>query len=235
MGAPITAGTSLITSNQQAKASEGAANTQADASRYAADLTQKRWEELQAQEQPFMNVGYGATDKLSQLLGLNTGNTDSTAGDYGSLTKGFTQADYLNNQSSGYGFQLQQGTQALMNAAGAGSGSMSGSALKDLVSYNQEYAKTGYNDAFNRYQTQQNNVFNRLSSLATLGQNAASNTGAQGTQLASTQASATQNAGAAQAAGQLGAANAYAQGATNAAQASSNSANTWLSMLMGGV
>lgn len=134
---------------------------------------------------------------------------------YGSFTKPFDVEEFYNYQDPGYAFELQQGQQALQNAASAGSGAFSGAALKDLLGYSQNFARTGYNDAFNRYQTSQGNIFSRLSSLAGLGQNAAANVGAQGTQLAGNAGQMISNAGAATGAGIVGAGNALSGGLTN--------------------
>lgn len=134
---------------------------------------------------------------------------------YGSLTQPFDVEQFYNYADPGYAFQLQQGNQAVLNSAGAGSGALSGSALKDLLKYNQDYAGTAYNDAFNRYQTQQGNIFSRLSSLAQLGQNAAAGVGAQGTSLAGNAGQAISNAGTASGAGIVGAGNALNSGLTN--------------------
>ena len=101
-------------------------------------------------------------------------------------------------------------------AATFGTGfAMSGSALKDLLKYNQDYAGTAYNDAFNRYQTQQGNIFSRLSSIASLGQNAAAGVGNNGVGLAGQAGQAITNAGTAQGAGAVGAGNALSGGLTN--------------------
>lgn len=134
---------------------------------------------------------------------------------YGSFTKPFDVEAFYNYQDPGYAFELQQGTQALQNAASAGSGAFSGAALKDLLAYSQGFARTGYNDAFNRYQTQQGNIFQRLAGLAQLGQGAAANVGSQGTALAGNAGQMISNAGAAAGAGIVGAGNALSGGATN--------------------
>lgn len=134
---------------------------------------------------------------------------------FGSLLKPFDVEQFYQYQDPGYWFRLQQGNQALRNAAAAGSGALSGSALKDLLAYGQDMASQEYGNAFNRYQTQQGNIFSRLSSIAQLGQNAAAGVGAQGTQLAGNAGQAYTNAGSAMGAGIVGAGNALAQGATN--------------------
>jgi hypothetical protein len=134
---------------------------------------------------------------------------------YGSFTQPFDVEQFYNYADPGYAFELQQGTQALMNSASAGSGAAGGAALKDLLKYSQGFARTGYNDAFNRYQTQQGNIFGRLSDIAHLGQNAAAGVGNQGTTLAGNAGQFTSNAGSAAGAGLVGAGNAASSGLTN--------------------
>lgn len=135
--------------------------------------------------------------------------------EFGSFSKPFGVEEFYQYGDPGYAFQLQQGTQALQNSAAAGSGAMSGAALKDLLKYNQDYAGTAYNDAFNRYQTQQGNIFSRLSTLLQAGQNAASGVGTTGTQLAGNAGQALTQAGAASGAGIVGAGNAGSDALTN--------------------
>lgn len=134
---------------------------------------------------------------------------------YGSLLDPFDAQHFYEYQDPGYWFRVQQGQQALRNAASAGSGALSGSALKDLLQYNQDMASTEYGNAFNRYQTQQGNIFSRLSDIARLGQSAAAGVGSAGTQLAGNAGQALQNAGSAQGAGIVGTGNAIGQGLTN--------------------
>jgi hypothetical protein len=144
-------------------------------------------------------------------------NTYGDQGDagYGSLTKPFDVEEFYNYADPGYAFQLQQGNQALQNSAAAGSGALSGAALKDLIGYNQQFAGSAYNDAFNRYQTQQGNIYSRLMGVSQLGQGAAAGVGAQGTTLAGNAGQAISNAGAAYGAGMVGAGNSLSSGATN--------------------
>lgn len=168
-GAAIGAIGSVVAGGEQASGQKAAARTQQD-----------MFNTINGQEKPFMDAGVGATTKLSQLLGTAP---DNGSGGYGSLTSSFTPADFLANKDPGYDFQLKTGGQALRNADTPGVGSLSGAALKDLMGFNQNMAATGYENAFNRFTTQQNNVFARLSGLAGLGQNAASNTGTAGTSL----------------------------------------------------
>ena len=140
---------------------------------------------------------------------------DQTDPGYGSFTKPFDVEEFYKYQDPGYAFRVQQGQQALQNSAGAGSGALSGAAMKDLLGYNQDMASTEYNNAFNRYQTQQGNIFSRLYSIAGLGQNAAAGVGTQGTNLAGQAGQAISNAGTASGSGIVGGANALTGGANN--------------------
>jgi hypothetical protein len=171
--------------------------------------------------QLFRSVG-GSSPKMNPAAAAAAGGVDPSqyGADpndpaYGSFTKPFDVEQFYNYADPGYAFELQQGTQSLQNAASAGSGAFSGAALKDLLGYSQNFARTGYGDAFNRYQTQQGNIFSRLSDIAKLGQNAAAGVGSQGTQLASNAGQMISNAGSASGAGIVGAGNAVGDGLTN--------------------
>jgi hypothetical protein len=133
---------------------------------------------------------------------------------FGSLTQPFNVSNWQ-QLSPAYNFQRQQGTQGVLNADTAGQGALSGSAMKDLIDYNQSAANTGFNSAFNQYQTQQGNIFSRLSGIAQLGQASANNTGQQGTALAGQAAQSATNIGTAQAGGIVGSANAISGGISN--------------------
>lgn len=169
---------------------------------------------ITGQEQPFMTGGTNALTQYQQLMGI--GGNPKSAG-YGSLNAPFTAQDYLANQDPGYQFQLQTGAQATRNADTPGVGSLSGPALKDLMGFNQSMAATGYQNAFNRYQTQNSNVAARLQGLVQSGQNAASNTGQAGSSLGQGIASSTIAGGNASAAGILGGTNAISGGANTLA------------------
>lgn len=135
---------------------------------------------------------------------------------YGDFTKPFDVEQFYKYEDPGYSFRLQQGQQALLNGAAAGSGAVTGATLKDLLGYNQDMASTEYNNAFNRDQTQKGNIFSRLFSIASLGQNAAAGVGTTGAGLAGQAGQAITNAGTATGSGIVGGANAITNGATNA-------------------
>lgn len=205
----------------EGSAASGAAQTQANAATNAQNISEQEFNTITGQEQPFMNAGYGALSTLNQDLGTAPNNGTGAPGSYGSLTQPFNASDFQ-SLSPAYQFQLQQGQQGVLNQDASGQGALSGATMKDLIGYNQNYANTSFNNAFNQYQTQNQNVYNRLQGIAGLGQAAASNTGAQGTALAGQAAQSATNVGTAQAAGQIGVANAAAGGL------SSLSALPWL-------
>lgn len=195
---------------------ESAAQQQADAARNAQAISLQEFQTITGQEQPFLQAGYGSLGQLQYLLGQGpqegfTGATGlpqgSAGGGYGSLLQPFT-ADYMKQYSPAYQFQLQQGQQGVLNADSGSQGALSGAALKDLTSFNQNYANTAFNNAFNQYQTQQGNIYARLAGLTQLGSSAAANLGSQGVALAGQQAQSAQNIGTALAGGTVGAANA---------------------------
>lgn len=239
----------------ESDAAHDAARTQGRAADRASQVQRDMFDITRAQQQPFMNTGYGANDVLSRLLGLaptagNKGSItvpggidqgapgmpdwqkylidnpdvaanpvfaqnpslhyerhgrgegrslptiqpsttgagggeldeqgyakDNTGLDTGFLTKLFTPDAFKAGIDPGYQWRLQQGSQGVMNTAAAGSGSLSGPALRALMDANQGMASQEYNAAFNRFQTQQGNIFQRLTSVAGMGQNAAANVG----------------------------------------------------------
>lgn len=192
--AVVGAAGSAYASHQQSKAANNATNAQ-----------EGMYNQTVANEAPFQQAGVAATGRLSDLLGTS-GNTSAPG--YGSMTSSFTGQDYLDNQDPGYQFQLDQGQKALQNSQAANGGVLSGAALKDLINYNQGMASTGYQNAWNRWNTQQTNTVQRLGSLAQLGQAAGSNQASGASTFAGGISNTITGAGNAAAAGTVGAANA---------------------------
>lgn len=227
-------GASLLGGILGSNASSKAADQQAAAAANAQNISEREFNTITGQESPFMQSGYGAQGQLNYLLGIGTPGTQgvqsvggssqgvaptassSPGGGYGSLLQPFNLSDWQ-QMSPAYNFQKQQGMQGVLNGDAAGQGSLSGSAQKDLINYNQGLANTSFNNAFNQYQTQQGNIFSRLSGIAQLGQASAANTGQQGTALAGQAAQSATNIGTAQAGGTIGSANAITGGLSSAA------------------
>lgn len=168
-------------------------------------------------------------------------------------------ASMMAQNDPGYQFQMQQGQNALARAAAAGGLTGAGGTLKAAMRYNQDYANTAYNNAFNQYQTQNTNTFNRLSTVMGMGQQAGEYAGNVGTQAAqyggnintgAQQYAGSTNVGAAQYSGNINdqAANTVANNTIQAgvytgntdigrgnaiAQGDTNAANAWGGMLNG--
>jgi hypothetical protein len=170
--------------------------------------------------------GSSATQQGYQnyLNGLNSGS--STAGNSGYGTgSGITQGQFTHqfdandlgtNLSPSYNFMLQQGLGSLQNSQAAQGGLVSGNALRGINDYAQNYASTGYQQAYNNYNTNQSNIFNRLSSIAGLGQTANQQSSSLAGTLAPSVANTIQGAGQAAASGIVGSNNALTGGLNNA-------------------
>lgn len=146
-------------------AAEDAANTQA-ASADAATAEQRRQFDLLRQDQaPYRQIGENALTRLTDLLN-NGGLTSRFAG---------------NVQSEpGYDFGMREGQRALQNSAAARGMGVSGESLKAAARYGNDYATTKYNDAFNRWNTENNGIYNRLAGISGLGQTATQQVGQAG-------------------------------------------------------
>lgn len=217
----------------ESSAAQSAAQMQATSAQNALQLQSGMYNQTVTNEQPFLAAGEGATSQLNYLLGTGTagqGGTaaSSTAGGFGSLNAPFT-AQTFQSMSPAYQFQLQQGAQGTLNQDSSAAGAESGAALKDLTSFNQNYANTSFNNAFSQYQTQQSNTYNRLMGVAQMGQGAASNQATGASNFGASIGQSATNVGTALAGGAVGSANAIAGGLSGAANAYGTSqALPWL-------
>lgn len=199
---------------------ESGAQQQANAEKAALAQQQSMFNTVEGNESPFVQAGTQAQGQLNFLLGQggqfdNQGNPiTNSAGGYGSLNQAFNASDFK-SLSPQYQFNLQQGGQGVLNNNSSGQGALSGSALKDLISFNQGYANNSFNSAFANYQTQQNNVFNRLAGIAGLGQGAASNQATGASSFANSIGNTQAGIGAALGAGSVAAGNALGSAASN--------------------
>lgn len=155
----------------------------------------------------------GATQSGESLTGAAIGEdgyaADNTGLPTGFLTQLFTPEAFKAGMDPGYQWRQQQGAQGVMNTAAAGSGSLSGPALRALMQANQGMASQEYGAAFDRFNTQQGNIFQRLTSMSGMGQNAAAGVGNNAMTAGSNIGANIVGGANAAAAGQIGAANAY--------------------------
>lgn len=202
----IMGGSSLVSGYLGSKAAGKAADQQAAAMRYAADLQQKQYDQTRADLAPYRDVGYQSLKDITSQMPYFTGQFE----DY--------RDQYLDPSMA---FRLGLGEQTTQRAANVGGGAISGNTLRALQDYSQGLASTEYSNAFNRFQTERGNIYNTLSNIAGMGQGAV-NTGAQiGQAAAQNLGTLAVGQGQAQAAGTIGAANAYGNalsGISNAGQ-----------------
>ena len=177
-----------------ANAASKAADTQAGAADRAAELQYKMYQENVQRQQPFLEAGVGALNKLT------------TAVDY----KPFGMDQY--KADPGYAFRLGEGQKALDRQAAARGGLISGGALKAATRYGQDMGSQEYQNAFNRYQTERAAMLNPLQSLAGVGQTTAATLGNAGQSYGAGAGEAYMGGANARASGYVGGANALTGG-----------------------
>jgi hypothetical protein len=179
---------------KQAGAAESASQMQYQASQDAAKQQREMFDILNAQQKPYREAGYGALNQINTMLPQ--------------FTKEFTSADLIRNLDPSYQFMLQQGLGATGQAMNVGGGGSNVDLARQRFA--QEYAKTGAQQAFNNYQSQQSNIYNRLSNLAGIGQAAQTQSNTLGSNTANALSQLGIGGASALGAGQVGAANAMA-------------------------
>lgn len=200
-------GAALLGGYLQGQAAQGAADTQAGAARYAADVQQNIYNQQRSDQAPWRAAGATALQQMQDPSFQQTFNMSNFTAD------------------PGYQFRMDEGQKALERSAAAKGGLQSGGTLKALTRYSQGVASDEYNNAYNRFNNDQTNRFNRLASLSGNGQTANSQLGAAGQNYANQVGQAATGAANAQAAGQIGQANAMSN-------ALSQGTNTWMGYQM---
>jgi hypothetical protein len=158
----------------------------------------------------------------------------------------------------GYQFGLNQGTQGIERGQASRGNFLSGAAMKELSRFNEDYAGTKFNDAYNRnlstystnlnrrqnewntnlgaYNQNRNTIYNFLTGQSTMGQNSAAQVGTNNQQTANAVGNNIMGAGNVQAAANIAGSNALASGINGAANAYNstnnlNSAAGWNNLL----
>lgn len=155
-----------ITGKTGAKAAEKAGQLQSDSSKYAADLSQKQFEQTRADQMPWLEAGKGALGQLQDYIGKNNSFDDKWGGriesayQNGQLTGGLDPNNFQADPS--YQFRKQQGMADIQSSAAASGGLLSGAALKALNEYNSNLASQEYGNAWSRDQAEKQNMFNVL-------------------------------------------------------------------------
>ena len=181
-------------------ASRSAANTQADASRQATQAQQDALNKQIALNQPFYDTGVNAMNKLAGQAN-------------------YTPAAFNYEADPGYAFRFGEGMKGINATAAARGGLISGNALRAASDYGQASGSQEYQNAYNRYLTnnaQNLQAYNTNTAnqqyLANLGQSSANNQANQIGNFGNSAASNMIGAGNANAAGTVGMANAVTSG-----------------------
>jgi hypothetical protein len=195
-GAAILGGAALglYGASRQASAARSAANTQAGAATYAADVQKEMFDIINAQQKPYREAGYGALTRIQDLLP--------------SLTAPVSAQEIQN--LPGYQFAMQQGVGSARQMANVGGGgsNVDRAAQKFAIDYT-------LGTAMPQVIAQRQNIYNTLAGIAGIGQTAQGQMTTAGQNFAGNIGQAAIGAGSAQAAGQIGAANAMAGGLSN--------------------
>ena len=210
---------STVSANKAAGAQEQAARDANGIAKQTSDdqvaLQREMFNKNVELQQPAINAGNTARNRLLQLLGLSTGGADN-----GSLMKDFSAADF--KADPGYQFRLDQGQQALERSAAARGGLLSGAALKDANNFAQGQASQEWQAAYDRFNTNRTNKMNPLLSLAGAAQTASGALGAAGQNFANGAGAALSNYSATAGQNITGAGNARASGYVGTANAINN-------------
>lgn len=207
-------GTSIWSGNKQADAASDAAKLQAAGQAAALEELKRQFDLSRADQMPWLTAGKDSLAQLSALMAPG-----------GALTRKFGAADF--EADPGYQFQLAEGEQAANRAAAARGGYNSGRTLKELMRYGQGLASTTYQDAYNRYNTDQSNLYNRLAGIAGTGQTAATTLGNAGANYAANVGNTLTGGADAQAASRIAGANARTSGYMGAANAITGGINNY--------
>jgi hypothetical protein len=182
------------------------ASAQQKAADEAAQVQREIFQKQTELAEPFRQAGITSQNELMRLLGIGG---DTTAPDYGMLTRGYRPEDLP--MDPGYQFRLREGTKALERRLAAGGKYFSGGALKAGQQYGQELASSEYMNAFNRAQAQLGTRLGTLGSLYGAGQAAAQQVAGQAGQYGENVGNLLMAGGAARASGYAGVGNALNQ------------------------
>lgn len=152
---------------------------------------------------------------------------------YGSLLRAYRNGEEFSftgkdlENEPGYQFGLSEGTKGIERGQAARGNFLSGAAMKELSRFNQDYAGTKFDNAYNRslstwntnrssYNQDRQTIYNFLTGQSTMGQNSAAQVGTNNQQTANNVANNMMSAGNAQAAGAVAGSNALTSGINNA-------------------
>lgn len=188
-------------------AAENAANTESQAAGAATAAQLSMFNTEQQDAQPYMQAGDQALAQINQNMpGWNAAATPTAA-----------QVE----ATPGYQFQMQQTLANLGSSESAQGATYGTGTMAAMTNYANNVASTGYNQAFNNYQTSIQNAYGRLAGVAGMGAQTVAGLNSNATAVGANIGNNITSAGTASAAGTIG-----------SAQAIGNSINTSTNGLM---
>jgi hypothetical protein len=188
-----------------AAASNSAANKQAQSAREATAAQQQALAQQTELNKPFYDTGVNALNKLS-------------------TQNPYTPEAFNYSADPGYAFRFNEGMKGLNATAAARGGLISGNALRAATDYGQQAGSQEYQNAYNRYLTNNQQNLQAYNTNTALQQNLAGI----GQASANNQASAIGNFGNSAASNIIGAGNAGAAGTVGGANAVTSGLQTYL-------
>lgn len=184
----------LLGAGMQSSAASSAAQKQADAARYAADLQQRQFDLINQQQAPYREAGYSALKEIGNQLPYFT--HQITAEDLRSMP-GFT-----------FGLEQGVGSGRQMGNVGGGGSNITRGAQKFATDY-------ATNVGMPMYMKQREGIYNTLAGIAGIGQTGQTQVNQAGMNAASNIGGAGMAGAGYQAAGQIAGANAYGNALSN--------------------
>jgi len=175
-GAAISSLAGLYGANVVGNAADRAANRLAESNQTATQLQKKIYEDQVARQQPFYQAGVNALPDY--IAGIRGTEEDRKAGRAGSLVRPFSMDDY--QADPGYGFRMSEGMKALDRSAASRGRLLSGETIKDAQRFGQGLATQEYQNAYNRYGSDQATRRNALAGLTGFAPTAAQQLNASG-------------------------------------------------------
>jgi hypothetical protein len=179
---PITAavsavkgGSAILQKKNTKKAAKKTAAELAAGQEKSLALQKEIYEKQVALQNPFLQAGNLSNAELMRQMGLSG---DAASAGYGNMLRDFSAADF--QADPGYAFRLAEGLKALDRTAAMRGKMMSGQALKAAGRYGQDMASQEYQNAYNRYNTNNLNRYNMLAGQQNVGMNAADRIGQAG-------------------------------------------------------
>jgi hypothetical protein len=173
--AAVKGGSAILQKKNIKKAAKKTAAELAAGQEKSLALQKEMYDKQVALQNPFLQSGNLSNAELMRQMGVSG---DAASQGYGNMLRDFGTSDF--EADPGYAFRLQEGLKALDRTAAMRGKMISGQALKAAGRYGQDMASQEYQNAYNRYNTNNLNRYNMLAGQQNVGMNAADRIGQAG-------------------------------------------------------